>query len=97
MQVINSQRNKISTTNCSQISAYLYLSFSEERGKHNNISHAVQPGVHPKRGNRKFSLILSVHTDLVHTDVAVLVNPALQFNYNKYSRLVLSKFQTFKE
>ena len=50
--------------------------------------------------------IKSVHTDkkvgnttaFIYKNVlAVLVNPALQFNYNKISRLVLSKFQTFKE
>ena len=39
---------------------HIYTFFlSEERGKHNNISHAVQTGVHPKRGNRKLSSALS--------------------------------------
>ena len=42
----------------------------------------------------------SLGTTILQPDlvvVPVLVNPALQFNYNKISRLVLSKFQTFKE
>ena len=47
-----------------------------------------------------FLIILSVHTDkkvgnttpfIYKKVVPVLVNPALQFNYNKISRLVLSK------
>ena len=34
----------------------IFISFlSEGRGKHNYISHFVQPGVRPRQGNRKLS------------------------------------------
>ena len=52
-----------------------------------------------------FLIILSVHTDkkvgnttpfIYKKVVPVLVNPALQFNYNKISRLVLSKLSAIQ-